>query len=165
MAREYEKRDWGATIGVFVFLGLIWWGVIAAATSGPAITTEDIDVRTSIPYESKDEWSNDYDLGEDKVTQTGAEGERVKRYTVTYEDDEEVSRELVAEWVDTEPVTEITTYGTYQEPTYDYSLSNSSYGSYNDAGCVKNQYVSGYYRSNGTYVGGYWRNSPSDNCY
>jgi len=52
------------------------------------------------------------------------------------------------------------------EYTYDSgdSYSGSGYGSLNDAGCVKNQYVSGYYRSNGTYVNGYYRNSPSDNC-
>lgn len=48
------------------------------------------------------------------------------------------------------------------------SISDADYGtpSYetNDQGCPKNQYVSGYYRSDGTYVHGYSRNSPTDGC-
>lgn len=36
------------------------------------------------------------------------------------------------------------------------------FGEYNDAGFPKNQYVRPYMRSDGTYVDGYWRNSPSD---
>jgi hypothetical protein len=35
---------------------------------------------------------------------------------------------------------------------------------YNDEGCPKNQFVSGYTRSDGTRVQGYWRNSSSDGC-
>ncbi len=53
--------------------------------------------------------------------------------------------------------------GPYVEPEEaeeDYTAT-----SYNDVGCPKNQYVSGYTRSNGTYVQGYYRNSPSDDCY
>jgi hypothetical protein len=37
-------------------------------------------------------------------------------------------------------------------------------GDLNDVGCPKNQWVSGYYRADGTYVDGYFRNSPSDGC-
>jgi hypothetical protein len=46
---------------------------------------------------------------------------------------------------------------TYYRPSYP-----SYYGQLNRAGYPKNQYVSPYFRSNGTYVGGYWRNSPND---
>jgi hypothetical protein len=44
----------------------------------------------------------------------------------------------------------------YYRPSYSY------YGQLNRAGFPRNQYVSPYFRSNGTYVGGYWRNSPYD---
>lgn len=37
-------------------------------------------------------------------------------------------------------------------------------GGYNEQGCPKNQYVSGYTRKDGTRVEGYYRNSPSDGC-
>jgi hypothetical protein len=57
-----------------------------------------------------------------------------------------------------------TTHSTYY-PTYRasyYSPSSSYSGQLNAAGYPKNQWVNGYYRSNGTYVSGYWRNSPND---
>lgn len=36
------------------------------------------------------------------------------------------------------------------------------YGGFNEAGFPKNQYVRPYLRRDGTFVHGYWRNSPSD---
>jgi hypothetical protein len=36
------------------------------------------------------------------------------------------------------------------------------FGQVNGAGFPKNQYVRSYFRHDGTYVHGYWRNSPSD---
>ena len=45
----------------------------------------------------------------------------------------------------------------YYRPSYP-----SYYGQLNRAGYPKNQYVSPYFRSNGTYVGGYLGNSPHD---
>ena len=158
--------DWSGTIVGLIFFGFIAWAVIGSFTSGPTITTEDVQVSSVIAHEEESDWSDDYDLGDSAITQEGVDGELIKQYTVTYEDDVEVSRELVDEWVESEPITQVTTYGTYEEPEYYYTPSyTSNYGSYNDAGCVKNQYVSGYTRGNGTYVSGYWRNSPSDNCY
>jgi hypothetical protein len=50
---------------------------------------------------------------------------------------------------------------TYLPTRYGYSRS-SYYGQLNAAGFPKNQYVSGYITRSGRYVGGYWRNSPSD---
>lgn len=38
----------------------------------------------------------------------------------------------------------------------------AGFGGYNAAGFPKNQYVRSYVRSNGTFVQGYWRNSPTD---
>jgi hypothetical protein len=40
--------------------------------------------------------------------------------------------------------------------------SAPGYGGYNAAGFPKNQYVKSYFRSDGTQVSGYWRNSSSD---
>jgi hypothetical protein len=48
----------------------------------------------------------------------------------------------------------------YYSPSY-YSPT-SYYGEINGAGFPKTQYVRPYFRSNGTYVQGYWRNSPND---
>jgi hypothetical protein len=50
----------------------------------------------------------------------------------------------------------------YYRPSYYRPSYPSYYGQLNRAGYPKNQYVSPYFRSNGTYVGGYWRNSPND---
>ena len=48
-------------------------------------------------------------------------------------------------------------------PRYSWGYSPSSYyGQLNGAGFPKNQWVRPYYRSSGTYVPGYWRNSPND---
>lgn len=41
-------------------------------------------------------------------------------------------------------------------------VTAAGYGELNDAGFPRNQYVSSYYRRDGTHVEGYWRNSPSD---
>lgn len=37
-------------------------------------------------------------------------------------------------------------------------------GGYNDQGCPKDQWTNGYTRKDGTYVNGYWHNSPTDGC-
>jgi hypothetical protein len=60
-----------------------------------------------------------------------------------------------AYWVEGEDI--------YYDDTYGLS-SSSAPGGYNGAGCPKNQWVSGYFRSDGSYVSGYWRNSPADSC-
>lgn len=55
----------------------------------------------------------------------------------------------------------------YSSPSYSspsYPSSSSLSGGYNAAGCPRNQYVSGYTRSDGTYVDSYYRNSPNDGC-
>lgn len=160
------KRDLGSVIPGLAVLGLVAWGVISGINT-PVITTETLDLTSSIPYELEIEYSDDIYAGDSEVTQEGEAGELITQYEVTYEDGVEIGRDLVDEWVNVSPVSEITTYGTYVEPTDYYypSYNYSGYGSFNDAGCVKDQYVSGYFRSNGTYVSGYWRNSPYDNCY
>jgi hypothetical protein len=48
-------------------------------------------------------------------------------------------------------------------PTVSYpDVYASGFGGINAAGFPKNQYVRPYLRSNGTFVSGYWRNSPTD---
>jgi hypothetical protein len=42
------------------------------------------------------------------------------------------------------------------------NVSSSGFGGYNAAGFPKNQYVRPYLRRDGTFVNGYWRNSPTD---
>lgn len=157
---ESESSSGGAIAGVVISI-LIVAGIVSASSHTPVVTTEDLNVTTSIPYESESRWDDSVDLGESEITQAGVDGENISTYRITLTDDEETSREKVADWVDTQPVTEVTTYGTYVEPVY----TSSNYYDYNSAGCLKDQWVNGYFRSNGTYVSGYYRNSPSDNCY
>jgi hypothetical protein len=53
----------------------------------------------------------------------------------------------------------------YWDSTPDVSVPDptaAGFGELNDAGFPKNQYVRPYVRRDGTFVHGYWRNSPSD---
>jgi len=50
------------------------------------------------------------------VTTAGVDGERLRTFRVTSEDGEEVSRTLLSEVRTREPVTEVTTVGTYVAP-------------------------------------------------
>lgn len=55
----------------------------------------------------------------------------------------------------------------YSSPSYgrsyfDYGSNGSYYGQLNGAGFPKTQYVRPYVRRDGTFVQGYWRNSPRD---
>jgi hypothetical protein len=54
-------------------------------------------------------------------------------------------------------------YWTNVGPTVSYpNVSASGFGGYNAAGFPKNQYVRSYVRRDGTFISGYWRNSPTD---
>jgi hypothetical protein len=132
-------------------VGLVIGGpvVLAAVTSNNAPPPEPEIICTfeAIPYEQTEEETEDLDLGDTRVEVVGTNGER----EICTKDDVEISNEVIVE-----PVDELTLVGTYEEPEYE---------DYNSAGCPKNQYVNGYYKANGTYVAGYWRNSPTDNCY
>jgi hypothetical protein len=56
-----------------------------------------------------------------------------------------------------------TDYWASAGPTVSYpDVYAPGFGELNAAGFPKNQYVRPYFRRDGTYVGGYWRNSPTD---
>lgn len=153
---EKTKETLGAVGAVLLFFGLPIGLAItnntppsegsvddtAAQYEGPECRTEEI------PFESEEEESYDLYVGDSETGTEGVAGER----EICELDGDEVSNEVI-----TEPTTEIVLVGALEE-------EEESYG-YNDVGCPKNQYVSGYYRSNGTYVNSYYRNSPSDDCY
>jgi len=59
------------------------------------IDTEEDEVEEKIPYETIEEEDSSLPKGESKVKTEGKEGKVVKTYKVTYENGEEVSREVV----------------------------------------------------------------------
>lgn len=154
----------------FKFLGMVA-GIVALIGGGIVYADNHVSCASeSIPksYVTIDD-PNSY-VGTQQVTSDGYDGTK------------EICRkngEVVSENVTLESAQHVTSKGTKQRPTTtvsptyfdtsneDDSEDSSDYapGGYNSVGCPKNQYVSGYYRSNGTYVSGYWRNSPNDNCY
>lgn len=54
--------------------------------------------------------------GQTAITTPGVNGQKTLTYSVTYEGSREVRRELVSEIVTVEPVTQITSVGTYVAP-------------------------------------------------
>lgn len=98
---------------------------------GLTVTYVVVDVRETtrdeqIPFESKKVESDEMLVGESEVTTTGKPG--TKRITTreTYHDGELVNSEQVGEEVVTEPVTQITTVGTKEQPSDDPEPKDTS---------------------------------------
>ena len=70
---------------------------------------EDIDFKTITNTDSKMGWR------EEKITQKGERGVKEITYKITYKNNREVSRVILEKNVTKEPVTQITTKGTYME--------------------------------------------------
>lgn len=112
---------------------------------------------SAIPYETTTEEDPLLPKGERKVETTGVNG---TKQICTKANGTQVSSEVTVT-----PVNEVVSVGTYEEPEPYYEPEPEDSYDYNSVGCPKNQWVNGYYRSNGTYVQGYWRNSPNDDCF
>ena len=80
----------------------------------PVITTKTVTATTVIPFTKKS--VEDPTKKTTGITTFGADGKRVITYTVTYTDGKETKRVVVSD-VTTPPIDEITTVGTYVEPT------------------------------------------------
>lgn len=74
---------------------------------GRTITLEE-----SIPYETEIHYDSNLAKGEQYLERSGEDGRRVNIYTVSFENNTEVSRELVSSEIKHEPVTEIVVVGT-----------------------------------------------------
>lgn len=88
---------------------------VAPSTQEAAQTTtyKEIQETETIPFakESKDDSSRD--SGTSAVTTIGVDGVKTKVYKITLIDGTETNRELISETLTTQPVTEITSVGTY----------------------------------------------------
>ncbi|MBU0648406.1 G5 domain-containing protein [Patescibacteria group bacterium] len=103
--------------------------------SGQDIAALQIDHDEITEYEnisSQTIYQNDYDLpaGEKKVIVTGSNGQKLKKYHVTYENDIEISRELISEEIIIQPIDRVVAVGQRQSaPMPTVSYGNSSGGS------------------------------------
>ena len=82
-------------------------------------TFEEEVVEEEIPFEKEKAYSANMYEGQSKVTQAGVNGKKKVKYKITIADGKETGREVIAEKVVQEAVSEITTYGTakYVQPT------------------------------------------------
>lgn len=76
--------------------------------SGVRVETET----EPITYETQTVDDNSLEYGQTEVRTHGTNGEKTYTYNVTYENDEEVSRELVGEEVTKQPIAEVIAHGT-----------------------------------------------------
>lgn len=86
------------------------------ATPSPVTTTREEAVSVVIPFERTTVEDAGRPRGETLVTQAGQDGQRTQTYLVTFVDGAESSRELKTDVVTVEPITEVTTNGTYDAP-------------------------------------------------
>lgn len=88
---------------------------VAPSTQDAAqvITYKEIQETEAITFakENKDDSSRDF--GKSAVTTIGVDGVKTKTYKITLIDGTETNRELTSEVVTTQPVTEVTSVGTY----------------------------------------------------
>lgn len=87
-----------------------------AEESEPEVTTETRreTVQEEIPFETERRENADLTSGTEQVVQEGQTGSKEITYDVTYENGEEISRELVSEEVVTEPINRIVEVGTQE---------------------------------------------------
>ncbi|WP_159451349.1 G5 domain-containing protein [Demequina sp. NBRC 110054] len=96
-------------------------GAVEAGGADVEVVTETKEV--SLPFETVEEDDDSIDKGTEEVTTEGEEGTKLVSYEVTYVDGEEVSREKTVSVIVAEPVDEVVSVGTYEEPTI--SVPNS----------------------------------------
>ncbi len=76
---------------------------------------EESEVK-AIPFTKTTVQSADFPVGTTQVTTAGVDGQQRITYSVTYENDAEVSRTTIGTEVLQQPVVEVTTIGTYVAP-------------------------------------------------
>jgi len=85
-------------------------------TPAPVVTTKLVDETTPIPFQSTTSDSATLPQGTSSITTVGVNGVETKTYLVTYSDGVETNRVLQNDIVSTQPVTQVTTVGTYVAP-------------------------------------------------
>jgi hypothetical protein len=95
-------------------------------TPTPVVSTKDVVETVRIPFGSTTVQSATLAEGTSSVTTPGVDGVDTKTYSVTYSDGVETGRVLQSDLVTTQPVTQVTTVGTYVAPAMP-SCSNGTY--------------------------------------
>jgi len=108
-------------------------------TSKPAVKADTITKQTvtetqSIPFDSKTVNDPTLNKGVTQITTVGVNGEKTLTYEVTYTNGVQTGKQLVKEEVTTQPITQITSVGTYVAPAP--SCPNGTYvNTYGDTVC------------------------------
>ncbi len=90
------------------------------------VTTKTVTETSTIEHETKQVTSSSLAKGTEKVTTKGVDGTTTKTYTVTLVDGKQTSKKLRSTKVTTQPVTEVTTVGTFVEESTSSSSNSSS---------------------------------------
>jgi hypothetical protein len=85
-------------------------------THTPKITYQTVVEKQDIPFGSTTTQSSSLSKGTTKVTTTGVNGTKSLTYKVTFSDGNQTKKELVKEEIIVQPVTQVTTVGTYVAP-------------------------------------------------
>jgi hypothetical protein len=91
------------------------------------VTTKTETVTEPIPFGSTSVDDATLAKGTTKVTNQGVNGSKTLTYKVTYTDGKQTGKELVSTKVNTEPVTQVTSVGTYEAPAVKQSSCDSNY--------------------------------------
>lgn len=104
------------------------------------VTTSQI-----IPYETVEYDDDTLEMGESKVVTYGENGNIIRKYRIKKIDGETVSKELISEEIENEPVDEVIAYGTYipETETYEYEEPDNSYDTETESSYEINTYSDG----------------------
>lgn len=89
---------------------------VATATPTPQVTTKDVAVTSAIPFTATTVNDASVPQGTSSVTTAGVDGVLTTTYRVTYTDGVETGREQISQAVTQQPVSQVTTVGTYVAP-------------------------------------------------
>jgi len=112
-------------------------------TQTQAVTTyKEVEETETIAFSKQSLEDDTMDLGEEKITTAGVDGIKTKTFRVTLVDGIETTRELLREVVSKEPVSEVTSFGTYiapvrtQSPSCDPNYSGACVPIASDVDCA-----------------------------
>jgi len=92
----------------------------------PVTTTKTETETQSVPYTSTTVNSASLAKGTTRITTVGVDGVATLTYAVTYRDGVRISRELISQTTTAEPITQVTSIGTYVAPVQP-SCPNGTY--------------------------------------
>lgn len=109
------------------------------------VTYHRVTTSQKIPYETVEYDDDTLEMGESKIVTYGENGNIIRKYRIKKIDGETVSKELISEEIENEPVDEVIAYGTYipETETYEYEEPDNGYdtesyeiSTYSDDGAV-----------------------------